>query len=102
MKVWLIQQSEPTPHDNNGKQRALRMGIIAQMLVRRGHKALWWTSTFDHYNHCHRCNTDKRVLVEPTYSIQYLHGCGYKRNISLSRMRENKMVARRFSNLAAQ
>jgi glycosyltransferase involved in cell wall biosynthesis len=102
MKVWLIQRSEPTPHDNNGKQRAMRMGIIAQMLVQRGHKALWWTSTFDHYNRCHRYNTDKRVLVESTYGIQYLHGCGYKRNISLSRMRENKMVARRFSNLAAQ
>jgi glycosyltransferase involved in cell wall biosynthesis len=100
MKVWLIQRSEPTPHDNYGAERPLRMGILAQMLSKMGHRVLWWTSTFDHYKRCHRYETDKRLPVEAGYEIQYLHGCGYSKNISLSRIRDNALVARRFSDLA--
>lgn len=100
MKVWLIQRSEPTPHDNGGTQRAMRMGIIAQMLARSGHQVLWWTSTFDHYNRCQRFKDNTRRSVEKNYEIQYLRGCGYKRNMSLARLRENAIIARQFQVLA--
>jgi len=100
MKVWLIQRAEPTPHDGDGSQRTMRMGILAQMLARTGHRVLWWTSTFDHFNRHHRHETDMRLPVETGYEIQYLHGCGYSRNMSLSRIRDNSLVARQFSDLA--
>jgi len=100
MKVWLIQRSEPTPHDNGGVQRAMRMGILAQMLARSGHQVVWWTSTFDHYNRRHRHEMDMRLSVETGYEIQYLRGCGYNRNMSLARIRDNVLVARRFTAIA--
>lgn len=100
MKVWLIQRAEPTPHDSNGSQRTMRMGILARMLARAGHNVLWWTSSFDHFNRHHRCETDIRLPAETGYEIQYLHGCGYSRNMSLSRIRDNSLLARRFSDLA--
>ncbi len=76
MRVWLIQRAEPTPHDNCGTQSAMRMGILARMLANHGHQVLWWTSTFDHFNRCHRHKMDVRLPVEVGYEIQYLHGCG--------------------------
>lgn len=100
MKVWLIQRSEPTPHDTAGSQRAMRMGILAQMLARSGHRVVWWTSTFDHNHRRHRHETDMRLPVEAGYEIQYLHGYGYSRNISIARVRDNVLVARKFSVLA--
>lgn len=102
MKVWLLQRSEPTPHDNSGKQRLMRMGILAQVLAAKGWEVLWWTSTFDHYNRKHRYKSDIRVMVDTGFEIQYLHGCGYTRNISIARLRDNVLVAKRFSHLAKQ
>lgn len=102
MKVWLVQRSEPTPHDNAGDQRIMRMGILAQMLARAGHQVVWWTSTFDHHNRRHRYKKDMRLPVEAGYDIQYLHGCGYSRNISVARIMDNILVARRFSVLMEQ
>jgi len=100
MRVWLIQRSEPTPHDNAGAQRAMRTGILAQMLLRKGHRVVWWTSTFDHFNRRHRHQTDARLSVESGYEIQYLHGCGYVKNMSVSRVRDNFLVAKRFMDLS--
>jgi glycosyltransferase involved in cell wall biosynthesis len=102
MKVWLVQRSEPTPHDNNGEQRAMRTGTIAELLVRAGHHVVWWTSTFDHYNRRHRHEHDTRLPVAEGYQIQYLRGSGYNKNMSLSRLRDNSLVARRFEVLAGK
>jgi len=101
MRVWLLQRAEPTPHDDEGSQRLLRTGTVASMLAQRGHEVLWWTSTFDHYNRRHRYENDTRVEVAGAFSIQYLRGCGYRRNVSLSRLRDNHEVANRFAILAA-
>jgi glycosyltransferase involved in cell wall biosynthesis len=100
MRVWLIQRSEPTPHDDNGGQRLLRTGIVADMLVAAGHEVVWWTSTFDHYNRRQRFPVSTRLPVSESYEIQYLRGRGYKRNISLARFREHIDVSREFARLA--
>ena len=100
MRVWLVQRSEPTPHDSGGAQRILRTGIMARMLVQAGHNVVWWTSTFDHFNRRHRHGADIRLSVAPGYEIQYLYGCGYAKNVSLSRIRDNLMVAKRFAAVA--
>lgn len=102
MRIWLLQRSEPTPHDNEGAQRAMRTGIVARVLVRRGHRVLWWTSTFDHYNRRHRFDFSKRFAVEEGYDIQYLRGCGYKKNVSLDRLRDNRQVAAEFRRIASE
>ena len=102
MIIWLIQRSEPTPHDNNGMQRLMRTGILATELCDRGHQVLWWTSTFDHYNRRHRFNKDRRMQVRKGFEIQYLRGIGYKKNVSLSRIIDNNLVAAKFKNLASK
>ena len=100
MRVWLLQRSEPTPHDQSGSQRMMRTGIIAETLAKQGHDVVWWTSTFDHFNHKHRYRQNIRREVSEHYQIQYLYGFGYKKNISLSRLLDNVKVAKQFALLA--
>jgi len=99
MRVWLLQQAEPMPHDNAGAQRLLRTGIFAKALIRSGHEVTWWTSTFDHFNREQRFEDSRLVPVEPGYNVQYLFGPAYRRNISFQRMRHHRAVARRFDAL---
>ncbi len=101
MRVWLLQRAEPTPHDNEGAQRLLRTGILARTLVEAGHQVTWWTSTFDHYNREQRHDESRRIPVQPGYDIQYLYGPEYRKNISLRRLKNHRMVAREFAALAA-
>ena len=99
MKIWLVQRSESTPHDNTQSERAMRTGIMAQVLAQRGHQITWWTSTFDHFNHRHRYETDVCLEVSSNYKIQYIRGYGYQRNVSISRILDNNLVGKRFAQL---
>jgi glycosyltransferase involved in cell wall biosynthesis len=100
MKIWLIKIGEPTPHDNKGFERLLRMGILGKTLSQRGHEVLWWTSTFDHHNHFQRYDSDTRLLVSENFIIQYIRSPGYKRNLSLNRLVDHRLVAEKFIKLA--
>jgi len=99
MKIWLMQLAEFLPTDQGG-ERLLRMGILAQVLVNRGHEVLWWTSTFNHHHKEHRSNKDKYVDISRSYRIAMLRGSGYRRNISLSRMFDQFLVSRKFMKLS--
>jgi len=100
MRIWLLQRSEPTPHDNDGKQRLMRTGILSEQLSKRGHEVIWWTSTFDHYNRSQRHDRDIKKFVKDKYYIQYLKGIGYKKNVSISRIIENNIIAKKFKNIS--
>ena len=99
MLIWLIQRAESTPQDPNSP-RAMRMGMVADYLVRKGHQVIWWTSTFNHYSKTQRFGGDVRVRIGPLYSIQYLHTAGYKKNISLKRMVDNYFFSKKFESMA--
>ncbi|CCQ53686.1 hypothetical protein CWATWH0402_782 [Crocosphaera watsonii WH 0402] len=77
----------------------MRTGIMAQVLAQRGHQITWWTSTFDHFNHRHRYETDVCLEVSSNYKIQYIRGYGYQRNVSISRILDNNLVGKRFAQL---
>jgi len=47
MRIWLVTIGEPLPIDGSN-ERLYRMGIIANLLVKKGHKIIWWSSTFNH------------------------------------------------------
>ena len=96
MRVWLVQWSESTPHDDDGGRRLLRMGILANILQSQGHQVVWWTSAHDHVRKRKRYHQSTRVLVKENYYIHYLKCFGYKNNISLSRFIDNHMVASQF------
>ena len=47
LKVWLVKEGEALPTDE-GQQRLLRMGLIAEEFDKAGADILWYASTFDH------------------------------------------------------
>jgi len=96
MRVWLINSSEVVPTDP-GNVRLQRMGLLAEVLVERGHGLLWWTSTFLHSLKQHRCRESTRVKVRDRYHVQMLHAPAYLRNISLARIRNHRVLGREFA-----
>jgi glycosyltransferase involved in cell wall biosynthesis len=97
--IWIVTIGEPLPVDS-GNQRLLRSGILSQQLSENGHKVVWWTSSFDHMQKQHRSEDDKSFDVSHRLRIQLLHGCGYRRNISLSRIIDHRQLARAFARIA--
>jgi len=101
MRVWLVTVGEPLPIDGKN-DRLLRAGILASILVERGHDVLWWTSSFDHVRKRQRCGTDTTKVLGDRYRITMLHAVAYRNNISLARLLNHRDVAknfRRFSEL---
>lgn len=100
MKIWLITIGEPVPIENASKDRLYRTGYFSNFLADRGHDVTWWTSTFDHFRKYHLYAHDTDLNLSPNLHIKLLHGTGYKHNISLSRILDHKIIARKFRILA--
>jgi len=96
MRIWLIQRAESTPHDEGGDRRLMRTGILADLLQKKGHEVVWWTSAFDHVSKKKRYQQSTRVTVNKNYYIHYLKSFGYKRNISISRYIDDQVLAKNF------
>lgn len=95
MKIWLIQQGEELPTDP-GNPRLLRTGILAEMLADRGHYVTYWTSTFSHARKVHRFHADTELQVRDNYTIKLIHSPGYRKNVSVSRIYDHWLLARKF------
>ena len=64
MKVWLINEGENLPGDDNNP-RLQRMGLLAYELSKfEGVEVVWWQSTFNHYQKKFRCHDDKTVQLK--------------------------------------
>jgi glycosyltransferase involved in cell wall biosynthesis len=100
LSIWLLQTGEPWPLDRAA--RKMRTAILANKLVQRGHSVLWWTSAFDHFRKAWLFRDDTEIHVAPGFNIIALKGAGYKRNISLSRFIDHRMIARKFKKWAVQ
>lgn len=79
--------------------RLLRVGLFFQELVARGHDVHWWTSDFDHQHRVHR-------PVAPVNDqdgrghISMLPSPGYGPSVSLRRLWDHTVTARRFRRMA--
>lgn len=100
MRVWLINTGETLPTDP-GLVRLWRMGILADILVARGHEVVWWASTFRHSHKNQRFPRDTVVEFADRYRIRYLHVPPYRRNVSLSRLWNHHLLGRKFRRLSA-
>lgn len=100
LNVWLIQISEPLPIEDGA--RKLRTAILADKLVDRGHNVLWWTSAFDHHQKEWIFREDKEVTVRDGLRIKALKSIGYKKNFSLARFIDHKIIAKKFKRAAAK
>ena len=101
MRIWLMTVGEPLPIDGPD-ERLQRTGILAGMLSEKGHEVLWWASSFDHVRKTHRANQDISVKISANYRLMLLRSSGYRRNISLARLKDHREHAPRFKELAAK
>jgi glycosyltransferase involved in cell wall biosynthesis len=102
MNIWLITIGEPVPIDQNVGERLHRTGFFADFLSKNGHEVTWWTSTFDHWKKNHLFPEDTTLVKQGQYRIKLLKGTGYKRNISFGRIRDHKVIAKKFSIFAKE
>ena len=101
MRVWLINTSEPLPIDGENV-RLRRVGILADHLAKQGNDVVWWTSTFDHWHKVQRFSQDTSLTLDNGCQMQVLHAEGYRKNISLGRLLNHRLVARKFMRLAEE
>ena len=92
MKVWLLRASEMMPIvDKN--DRLLRMGMLGEELSKRGHDVTWFASTFNHYKKNQVSKKDTIIDVKDNYRLNLIHAMGYKKNISIARIINHKIIA---------
>lgn len=96
MKIWLVTVGEPLPIDNDNI-RQYRVGLLADMLGKRGHEVVWWSSTLDHIKKKQRCDRDKEFTVSDKFTVILLHGIAYKTNVSFKRFVNHWQIARKFN-----
>ena len=102
MRIWLVTIGEPVPVDDGSRDRLHRTGYLAHFLADHGHDVVWWTSTFDHFRKKHLFESDTDVEVNGHFVIRLLKGCGYRSNLSYSRVKDHRQVAARYAELARQ
>lgn len=95
MHFWLVNSAEPTPVDQ-GDWRLRRMGILADLMVNAGHEVTWWNSTFFHASKSERFQTDTTVEVSDRYRVRFLHAPPYRKNVSLQRIKNHRILGRKF------
>lgn len=99
MKIWLVQIGEPLPIDDQGQARLFRTGILAEVLLSRGHKVLWWTADFYHQKKRVRFGQDKELTLDNGLELQLISGLPYKKNISFKRILNHVQLGCKFSRL---
>lgn len=99
MKIWLVTIGEPVPVKSINRDRLHRTGAFANYLSEKGHEVVWWTSTFDHFARKHLFQEHTTLNPKKGLTIRLIHGCGYRKNISFSRILDHKQVSRSFSEL---
>ena len=98
MRIWIVQIGEPT-EDDPGRQ-LMRCGQAALRWAAAGHDVLWWNSDFEHTNKVHRGRSSRPDRRPGGYSILYLPGPGYRRNIGLGRVAHHLASASHFRRIA--
>ena len=99
LNIWLVTIGEPVPLSASKENRMHRTGAFASYLAEKGHKVIWWTSTFDHFTKKNLFQKHTSLKFKKGLDVRLIHGCGYHKNVSLSRMRNHKQVSRTFSKL---
>ncbi|MCC7257964.1 MAG: glycosyltransferase family 4 protein [Gammaproteobacteria bacterium] len=99
MNFWIVTVGEPLP-GFSGTSRPWRSGLLAALLAERGHTVTWWVSTVDHFSKSLWMNQSCSHTVSENLELQFLHGCLYRRNVSIARYRNHRQIAREFSRIA--
>ena len=97
MHVALVTIGEPLPLGEGVADRRHRTGFFAEHLVRNGHQVTWWTSAFDHARKRMIRTVSATLQISDRLELELLRGCGYARNVSFARLRDQRLLARQFA-----
>ena len=100
MTIWLVTIGEILPIDS--KEKKQRTALLADTLWKKGHNILWWTSAFNHFKKEWLFKKDTMFEISEGYKIFALKGSGYKKNISLSRFIDHRIIAWKFKKFASR
>ena len=98
MNIWLFQVAEPLPITTS--VRKMRTALLADKLIDRGHSVLWWTSAFSHLEKKWIFKKDTELKTEKGINIKALKGVGYRKNISMPRFADLRIIGNKFRRLA--
>ncbi len=98
MRIWLVQPSEQLPTSTD--VRKLRTRILAEELASRGHEVVWWASCFNHLRKTWYFDKDTTFSPIRGVTIHALKGLGYRRNVTLWRWFDHRMLNRKFQHMA--
>lgn len=94
MNIWLFNASEFHAFAGNG-QRSARCTMQARALVARGHNVHWFSSSFDHFSKSFRSRESVEAALSEGIKLHLLPAHGYKRNLSIQRLRDHAYLGRR-------
>lgn len=100
MNIWIIQTGEPLPFEQSACK--MRTALLSEVFVRRGHTVLWWANAYNHLTKRWNCDRDMDIVVNDRLTIKALKGLKYSSNVSLRRYVGNRIIARKFRNVAGQ
>lgn len=99
MKIWIVNPFDPLP---GGQEQLGRYAFLARRLAAAGHVVTWWTSVFSHR---FKRELDPAAVAhgaaEAGIRAILLPAPPYRRNISLARLWNHRVLARNFERQAA-
>lgn len=96
MRIWLINDGENLPVDGKNP-RLQRMGLLAYKLGEKGVDVTWWQSTLNHYKKEYRAHEDTDVALNEHVLLKMIHcSIGYKKNVSVRRLRHQWQMGKKF------
>ena len=74
----------------------MRSALLCRAIQDAGSKVIWFTGRFDHSRKEQRIGVPAVVNVDPLLQLRLLDGAGYRRNLSIARVKHQIQVARHF------
>lgn len=96
MIVWIVNPFDKLPGEGG---RPGRYWTLAEVLSRRGHDVVWWSSSFSHGLKTRRKlkNTSDGPCL-----VRFINAKPYKRNVSFARIVNHRQFASRFYQVATE
>lgn len=94
MNIWLVTIGEPVPDSVDFRGRLHRTGQFA-LSSSKDAGIEWWTSSFDHFKKKFLFEGDEVVRLGDNLVLSAFKGCGYRSNLSLARLRDQRLLAKK-------
>ena len=100
MNVWYVSLYEPLPLGGDGI-KPMRSSYICRALTSRGISVELWIPSFEHIHHINYKSRQSFWADCLNASVQYMKSLGYKKDVSIRRLLNNKLLAIEFKHLAS-